>query len=37
MAKRAGVTADEYKEYDAGTTIFTLEQNIDGVRSRATT
>ncbi|MCX6024174.1 MAG: ABC transporter substrate-binding protein [Chloroflexi bacterium] len=27
MAKRAGVSAAEYKEYDAGTTIFTLEQN----------
>jgi NitT/TauT family transport system substrate-binding protein len=27
MAKRAGVSVAEYKEYDAGTTIFTLEQN----------
>jgi NitT/TauT family transport system substrate-binding protein len=27
MAKRAGVSVDEYKEYDAGTTLFTLEQN----------
>ena len=29
MSKRAGVTADEYKTYDAGTTIFTLPQNIE--------
>jgi NitT/TauT family transport system substrate-binding protein len=28
MAKRAGVPTSEYKEYDAGTTIFTREQNI---------
>jgi NitT/TauT family transport system substrate-binding protein len=28
MAKRAGVSKSEYKEYDAGTTIFSLEQNI---------
>ena len=28
MAKRAGVSKSEYKEYDAGTSIFTLEQNI---------
>jgi NitT/TauT family transport system substrate-binding protein len=28
MAKRAGVTAAEYKEYDAGTTIFGVDQNI---------
>ncbi|HWC29458.1 MAG TPA: ABC transporter substrate-binding protein [Dehalococcoidia bacterium] len=28
MAKRAGVSVDEYKEYDAGTSLFTLEQNI---------
>ena len=27
MAQRAGVTEPEYKEYDAGTTILTLEQN----------
>lgn len=27
MAKRAGVSVAEYKEYDAGTTLFTLEQN----------
>nr|ART39626.1 J194 [uncultured bacterium] len=28
MAKRAGVSVAEYKEYDAGTTIFTLAQNM---------
>jgi NitT/TauT family transport system substrate-binding protein len=28
MAKRAGVTPDEYAGYDAGTTIFTREQNL---------
>lgn len=28
MAERAGVTPEEYASYDAGTTIFTLEQNI---------
>jgi len=27
MAERAGVTEPEYKQYDAGTTILTLEQN----------
>jgi NitT/TauT family transport system substrate-binding protein len=27
MAKRAGVSVAEYKEYGAGTTLFTLEQN----------
>ncbi len=27
MAKRAGVSEAEYKEYDAGTTIFSLQQN----------
>ena len=27
MAKRAGVSTAEYKEYDSGTTIFTLAQN----------
>jgi NitT/TauT family transport system substrate-binding protein len=27
MAKRAGVTVAEYREYDAGTTIFSLAQN----------
>jgi NitT/TauT family transport system substrate-binding protein len=29
MAKRAGVTDAEYATYDAGTTIFTLRQNLD--------
>jgi NitT/TauT family transport system substrate-binding protein len=28
MAKRAGVTPEEYASYDKGTTIFTLEQNL---------
>lgn len=28
MAKRAGVSVAEYREYDAGTTIFTKEQNV---------
>ncbi|MBO9998395.1 MAG: ABC transporter substrate-binding protein [Cyanobacteria bacterium SID2] len=28
MAKRAGVSIEEYKEYDAGTTIFSLEDNL---------
>jgi NitT/TauT family transport system substrate-binding protein len=28
MAKRAGVTVDEYKEYDAGTTLFSIDDNI---------
>jgi NitT/TauT family transport system substrate-binding protein len=29
MAKRGGVSPDDYRTYDAGTTIFTLRQNID--------
>jgi NitT/TauT family transport system substrate-binding protein len=29
MAKRAGVTAADYQGYDAGTTIFTLQQNLE--------
>ncbi|GIE97357.1 ABC transporter substrate-binding protein [Paractinoplanes rishiriensis] len=29
MAKRGGVTATDYKSYDAGTTIFTKQQNLD--------
>jgi NitT/TauT family transport system substrate-binding protein len=33
MAKRAGVTVDEYKEYDAGTKIFSLEDNLKGFNS----
>jgi len=28
LAKRAGVTVDEYKDYDAGTTIFSIEDNL---------
>jgi NitT/TauT family transport system substrate-binding protein len=32
MAKRAGVSADDYKSYDAGTTIFTLQQNLDAFK-----
>ncbi len=28
MAKRAGVSVEEYKDYDAGTTIFSLEDNL---------
>ena len=28
MAERAGVTVDEYKTYDAGTTLFTVEDNL---------
>jgi NitT/TauT family transport system substrate-binding protein len=29
MAKKAGVSVDDYKTYDAGTTIFTRQQNLD--------
>jgi NitT/TauT family transport system substrate-binding protein len=29
MAKRSGVAVDDYKTYDAGTTIFTRQQNLD--------
>jgi NitT/TauT family transport system substrate-binding protein len=29
MAKRGGVTSEEYRTYDAGTTIFTRQQNLD--------
>ena len=32
MAKRAGVTLAEYKGYAAGTTIFTVEQNIEAFK-----
>ncbi len=28
MAKRAGVSVEEYKDYDAGTTIFSIEDNL---------
>lgn len=33
MAKRAGVSVEEYQEYDAGTTIFSLEDNLDAFAS----
>ncbi len=29
MAKRGGVSVEDYKSYDAGTTIFTKQQNLD--------
>jgi NitT/TauT family transport system substrate-binding protein len=29
MAKRAGVTPEEYKAYDKGTTLFTIQQNLE--------
>jgi NitT/TauT family transport system substrate-binding protein len=29
MAKRAGVSATDYRAYDSGTTIFTRQQNLD--------
>jgi NitT/TauT family transport system substrate-binding protein len=29
MAERGGVSVDEYKSYDSGTTIFTRQQNLD--------
>jgi len=29
MARRGGVSAEDYRSYDAGTTIFTLRQNLD--------
>ncbi|MCA1992925.1 MAG: ABC transporter substrate-binding protein [Coleofasciculus sp. S288] len=28
LTKRAGVTAEEYKEYDAGTQVFSIEENL---------
>jgi NitT/TauT family transport system substrate-binding protein len=28
MAKKAGVSVEDYRTYDAGTTIFTKEQNL---------
>ena len=37
MAKRAGVSAADYKSYDAGTTIFTKEQNLAAFASGSTT
>jgi NitT/TauT family transport system substrate-binding protein len=36
MAKRGGVSATDYKTYDAGTTIFTRQQNLDAVASGST-
>lgn len=34
MAKRAGVSVAEYKDYDAGTTIFSLEDNLKALELR---
>jgi NitT/TauT family transport system substrate-binding protein len=36
MAKRGGVSATDYKSYDAGTTIFTRQQNLDAFASGST-
>ena len=36
MAKRGGVSAADYKSYDAGTTIFTKEQNLAAFASGST-
>jgi NitT/TauT family transport system substrate-binding protein len=36
MAKRGGVSAADYKSYDAGTTIFTKQQNLDAFTSGST-
>jgi NitT/TauT family transport system substrate-binding protein len=36
MAKRGGVTAADYKTYDAGTTIFTKQQNLDAFAAGST-
>lgn len=36
MAKRAGVSVDDYRSYDKGTTIFTLAQNVEAFRSGST-
>ena len=36
MAKRGGVSAADYKTYDAGTTIFTRQQNLDAFASGST-
>ncbi len=33
LAERAGVTLDEYRAYDAGTTIFTIEDNLAAFES----
>jgi NitT/TauT family transport system substrate-binding protein len=32
MAKRAGVTVEEYKQYEAGTKIFTIEDNLQAFK-----
>jgi NitT/TauT family transport system substrate-binding protein len=37
MAKRAGVTPEEYKAYDKGTTIFTIQQNLEAFTPGKTT
>jgi NitT/TauT family transport system substrate-binding protein len=34
MAKRAAVTVDEYKAYDTGTKIFTVEENLQAMAAR---
>jgi len=36
MSKKAGVSVDEYKSYDAGTTIFTRDQNLSAFASGTT-
>jgi NitT/TauT family transport system substrate-binding protein len=36
MAKRGGVSAADYQSYDAGTTIFTRQQNLDAFASGST-
>jgi NitT/TauT family transport system substrate-binding protein len=36
MAKKAGVSVDDYKSYDAGTTIFTRDQNLSAFASGTT-
>jgi NitT/TauT family transport system substrate-binding protein len=36
MAKKAGVSVDDYKSYDSGTTIFTREQNLAAFASGTT-
>jgi len=36
MAKRGGVTAADYQGYDAGTTIFTKQQNLDAFATGST-
>jgi NitT/TauT family transport system substrate-binding protein len=35
MAKRAGVSESEYASYDTGTTIFSLDQNVEAFRTGA--